>query len=119
MSHVLEHYDPKKINSILLRIKKLLDTDGQLIIAVPDGADQITRLMTGKRDKILFEPHTIHFSLKLLCDILYRNGFIVTAASAPKSAEGNALYQDFFNQPIKKLSSADIVIVARHIEEKM
>lgn len=114
MSHVLEHYPPQRVYSVLTDIKNILNPNGQLIVAVPDGADQIMRLMNGRRDNILFEPHTINFSLKMLVDCLTRNDFKIISASAPKSVESNPLYSDFFEKGITKLQNADIVIVAKN-----
>ncbi|MEM7047268.1 MAG: methyltransferase domain-containing protein [Pseudomonadota bacterium] len=121
MSHVLEHYDPQSVDNVLMSIKNIMNSQGQLVIAVPDGANQITRLMNGSRDGILFEPHTINFSLKMMVDTLTRNGFAIKSASAPKSVDKSALYSDFFNGPITRLVSGEIVVVAQHNEhaEKM
>ncbi|MDD7909346.1 methyltransferase domain-containing protein [Pseudovibrio exalbescens] len=115
-SHVLEHLAAEDLMGTLAKFRALLKAEGKLVIFVPDGADHIQRLKAGSRDGILFEPHTLHFSLKSLIDTMTRAGFSVTHASRPTSVKSDtALYSADYLRPYADIPTADLAVVGTPI----
>jgi 2-polyprenyl-3-methyl-5-hydroxy-6-metoxy-1,4-benzoquinol methylase len=121
LSHTLEHIE--KINSLLQEIKRIIKTEGYLIIIVPN-IESLPVKIQKIRQKFWygydFKHHVWHFTPKTLQDILTKAGFIIVevSTSTPLFYEKNEIIQDIFRNLILKVSSftnkADqIILVAK------
>lgn len=115
-SHVLEHLAAETLRETLAAFHRVLTAKGKLVVFVPDGADHINRLKAGSRDGILFEPHTLHFSLKSLLDTMAQSKFRVTHVSTPSSVLSNpGLYPEELLAQYTRIPTNDLAIVAERI----
>lgn len=90
--HVLEHSnDP---DCTIAQIKSLLNSDGTLILAVPNAAGKGYRKLDTQW--VWMQPplvHVLHFTKKGLCTLLERNGFVINEVRFAERWDAN-LYCD-------------------------